>query len=134
MFSNYPKRRFDHEPAERTTKLGRFKRDIGHLERLLRGLEAAERALPKTGGRPPLRVLNQACWALIKLYESTTGREFKLDYHPSADGVDPFLTDGSRFVARCAWALFPDAPAANLNTAMRNAHKRKAVLAETTPE
>ncbi len=138
IFANYPNVRLDHEPDERTRKLGLFSRDIEHLSRLLHGLEAAARALPKTGGRPPMRVLSQACLELIKLYERGTEREFKLYHLPSATGVDAFLTDGARFVARCALVLFPDATAANLNTAMREANKRKAKrkaeLAETTPE
>ncbi len=126
IFSNYPNSRLDHEPDEGTRKLGLFSRDIEHLSRLLHGLEAAARALPKTGGRPPLSVLSQACLELIKLYENTTGQEFKLDYHSSATGVDAFLTDGAQFVARCALVLFPDATDAELNTGMRNARKRKA--------
>ena len=139
IFSNYPKLRFDHEPDERTRKGGLFTRDIKHLKRLLRGLEAAERALPKTGGRPRLSLLPQACLDLIKLYERTTGRDFERNFHPSATGADAFLTDGAQFVARCALVVFPDATAAELNTAMRNVskrkgNKRKAELAETTPE
>jgi hypothetical protein len=138
IFANYPNVRLDHEPDERTRKLGLFNRDIEHIERLLHGLEAAERALPKTGGRPPLRVLSQACLELIRLYESTPGREFKLDYHSSATGFE-FIPAGAQFVARCALVLFPDATTANLITAMRNANKRKAnkrkaVLAETSPQ
>ncbi len=104
----------------------------------MRGLEAAERALPKIGGRPPLSVLNQACLEFIKLYESTPGQDFTRDFHPSATGVGAFLTDGAQFVARCAWVIFPDATVAELNTAMRNANKRKAnkrkaALAKTYP-
>jgi hypothetical protein len=139
IFANYPNVRLDHEPDERTRKLGLFSRDIEHLSRLLHGLEAAEQALPKTGGRPPMSVLNQACLEFIKLYESTTGRDFTRDFHPGATGGDAFLTDGAQFVAHCALVLFPDATEAELNTAMRNAikrkgNKRKALLAETTPE
>ena len=139
IFANYPNLRLDHEPDEPIRKLGLFSRDIEHLKRLLLGLKAAERALPKIGGRPPLSLLSQTCLDLIKAYERTTGRKFKLDYLPSATGVEAFLSPGAQFVARCALVLFPDATAANLNTAMREAKKRKAKkrkaeLAETTPE
>jgi len=138
IFANYPNLRLDHEPDEPIRKLRLFSRDIEHLKRLLHGLEAAERALPKIGGRPPLNLLSQTCLDLIKLYERTIGREFKRDYLPSATGVEAFLSHGARFVARCALVLFPDATTANLNTAMREANKRKAKrkaeLAETTPE
>ncbi len=90
IFANYPNVRLDHEPDERTRKLGLFSRDIEHLKRLLHGLEAAERALPKTGGRPPLRVLSQACLELIKLYERGTGRDFTRYCLPDKTGLDAF--------------------------------------------
>ena len=79
-------------------------------------------------------MLSQVCLDLIRLYEETTGRDFKRDYYPRSKVTHAFLSDGARFVAQIALVLFPDATSANLNVAMKNASMRKAELTETSPK
>ena len=82
-----------------------------------------------------MKALGQACLDLIKLYEQATGQKFKRDYHVDPRDGGELYSPGAKFVSACAEVLFgDDATTENINTAMKNASRKRAELSEITPE